>query len=176
MTSANPLVTPAATAPRPVPMAQPASNQPTHHHHPPDSPPPNGVCPGHAHETRPAPAPPANGSNNKKGKGKKAMDSSEASKLVAARISQLELDAAGEKDQEAEIGASSSSLLRFLQDCRGGYGWCTASGVQSRKGVCLRWNYTSTLEPYVKVTIAYPSRPGLRYSAKVLCHDGGSHS
>lgn len=34
------------------------------------------------------------------------MDSSEASKLVAARISQLELDAAGEKDQEAEIGAS----------------------------------------------------------------------
>jgi hypothetical protein len=35
------------------------------------------------------------------------MDSNEASKLVAARISQLELDAAGEKDQEAEIGASS---------------------------------------------------------------------
>lgn len=43
------------------------------------------------------------------------MDSSEASKLVAARISQLELDAAGEKDQEAEIGASSFLLspLRF---------------------------------------------------------------
>lgn len=35
------------------------------------------------------------------------MDNNEASKLVAARISQLELDAAGEKDQEAEIGASS---------------------------------------------------------------------
>lgn len=28
----------------------------------------------------------------------------EASKLIAAKISQLELDAAGEKDQEAEIG------------------------------------------------------------------------
>jgi len=71
----------------------------------------DGVCPGHPvdeSDTRPAPAPPApavNGSNNKKAKGKKAMDSSEASKLVAARISQLELDAAGEKDQEAEIGA-----------------------------------------------------------------------
>lgn len=35
------------------------------------------------------------------------MDSREEAKLVAARISQLELDAAGEKDQEAEIGASS---------------------------------------------------------------------
>jgi hypothetical protein len=31
-------------------------------------------------------------------------DNSEASKLIAAKISQLELDAAGEKDQEAEIG------------------------------------------------------------------------
>ena len=40
----------------------------------------------------------------KKGKGKKALDSSEASKLVAARISQLEVDTAAEKEQEAEIG------------------------------------------------------------------------
>ncbi|KAH8908942.1 hypothetical protein BR93DRAFT_926059 [Coniochaeta sp. PMI_546] len=106
MTSANPLVTSATTASRPAPMAQPATNQPPthHHHHPTESPATNGVCLGHAHDTRPAPAPPVNGSNlAKKGKGKKAMDSSEASKLVAARISQLELDAAGEKDQEAEI-------------------------------------------------------------------------
>lgn len=42
----------------------------------------------------------------KKGKGKKALDSSEASKLVAARISQLEVDTAAEKEQEAEIGTS----------------------------------------------------------------------
>lgn len=35
--------------------------------------------------------------------GKKAMDSSEASKLVAARISQLEVDNAAEREQEAEI-------------------------------------------------------------------------
>lgn len=41
----------------------------------------------------------------KKGKQKKATEPNEASKLIAARISQLELDAAGEKDQEAEIGA-----------------------------------------------------------------------
>lgn len=39
----------------------------------------------------------------KKAKGKKAMDSSEASRLLQARISQLEQDAAGEKDQELEI-------------------------------------------------------------------------
>ncbi|KAF4506751.1 hypothetical protein G6O67_006803 [Ophiocordyceps sinensis] len=41
----------------------------------------------------------------KKAKGKKAVDSSEASRLLQARISQLEQDAAGEKDQELEIGA-----------------------------------------------------------------------
>ncbi|KAF5123275.1 Alpha-taxilin [Metarhizium anisopliae] len=41
--------------------------------------------------------------SGKKGKGKKAIDSSEASRLLQARISQLEQDAAGEKDQELEI-------------------------------------------------------------------------
>lgn len=40
----------------------------------------------------------------KRGKGKQAMDSNEASRLLQARISQLEQDAAGEKDQELEIG------------------------------------------------------------------------
>ncbi|PFH57560.1 hypothetical protein XA68_14866 [Ophiocordyceps unilateralis] len=39
----------------------------------------------------------------KKAKGKTPMDSSEASRLLQARISQLEQDAAGEKDQELEI-------------------------------------------------------------------------
>ncbi|KAK3056122.1 hypothetical protein LTS18_011694, partial [Coniosporium uncinatum] len=47
----------------------------------------------------PAPAP-------KKGKGKKSTDPADASKQIAAKIAQLELDAAGEKDQEAEIEAS----------------------------------------------------------------------
>jgi len=47
----------------------------------------------------------AAGAASKKAKAKKAFDSSEASKLVAARISQLEVDTAAEKEQEAEIGA-----------------------------------------------------------------------
>ncbi|KAI5461626.1 myosin-like coiled-coil protein-domain-containing protein [Mariannaea sp. PMI_226] len=51
---------------------------------------------GHDH-AHPPPAP------TKKSKGKKAMDSNEASRLLQARISQLEQDAAGEKDQELEI-------------------------------------------------------------------------
>jgi hypothetical protein len=50
----------------------------------------------------PAPAAPA----NKKAKGKKdKYGPDEMSKALAAKISQLEQDAAGEKDQEAEIGA-----------------------------------------------------------------------
>ncbi|KAI8624337.1 myosin-like coiled-coil protein-domain-containing protein [Xylariaceae sp. FL1651] len=80
---------------------------------------PNGTA-SHAHDDpslpnghhipvqdpRPAPTPtPAMASNaaNKKAKGKKALDSTEASKLVAARISQLEVDTAAEREQEAEI-------------------------------------------------------------------------
>jgi predicted transcriptional regulator len=48
----------------------------------------------------PAPAPaPA-----KKGKGKKAADPSEQQKQIQAKIAQLELDQAGDKEQELEIG------------------------------------------------------------------------
>lgn len=47
----------------------------------------------------------------KKNKGKKAADPNETSKLLAAKISQLEQDAAGEKDQEVEIGTL------FYLDC-----------------------------------------------------------
>lgn len=46
----------------------------------------------------------ASGSTSKKSKGKKAADPVETSKLLAAKISQLEIDRAGEKDIEAEIG------------------------------------------------------------------------
>lgn len=42
--------------------------------------------------------------NAKKGKGKKAADPNETGKLLAAKINQLELDAAGDKEQELEIG------------------------------------------------------------------------
>ncbi|KAF2876457.1 myosin-like coiled-coil protein-domain-containing protein [Massariosphaeria phaeospora] len=40
----------------------------------------------------------------KKGKGKKAPDASEQQKQIQAKIAQLELDAAGDKEQELEIG------------------------------------------------------------------------
>ncbi|KAK3359406.1 myosin-like coiled-coil protein-domain-containing protein [Lasiosphaeria hispida] len=97
MSSANPLVTSATAAPRPAtPMANGVANQSM-----PDPASTNGH-PAHNHETRPAPTPPTNMAG-KKGKQKKAPEPNEASKLIAARISQLELDAAGEKDQEAEI-------------------------------------------------------------------------
>lgn len=49
-------------------------------------------------------------SMGKKGKQKKATDPTEASNLIAAKISQLESDAAGDKEQEAEIGW----LRRFI--------------------------------------------------------------
>jgi hypothetical protein len=67
----------------------------------------NGTIPSdhyHHHEHRPAPTPASAAIANKKAKSKKAMDSSEASKLVAARISQLEVDNAAEKEQQEEIG------------------------------------------------------------------------
>jgi hypothetical protein len=46
----------------------------------------------------PAPAP------TKKAKGKKAADPSEQQKQIQAKIAQLELDQAGDKEQELEIG------------------------------------------------------------------------
>lgn len=49
--------------------------------------------------------PPAPTPATKKSKGKKEKPGAdETSKLLAAKISQLEQDAAGEKDQELEIG------------------------------------------------------------------------
>lgn len=55
---------------------------------------------------------------SKKNKGKKVADPNETSKLLAAKISQLEQDAAGEKDQEAEIGASVFFRSVVLSFCR----------------------------------------------------------
>ncbi|KAI1862210.1 uncharacterized protein JN550_010366 [Neoarthrinium moseri] len=77
----------------PAPLAShPTTNGADHYHH------------QHAHhDHRPAPTPASVAAANKKNKNKKAMDSSEASKLVAARISQLEVDNAAEKEQQEEI-------------------------------------------------------------------------
>ncbi|KAI9724483.1 MAG: hypothetical protein M1812_000551 [Candelaria pacifica] len=83
---------------------------------------PNGSASVNAHgdlpsvdmnPSNPAPPPASAAPAPKKAKGKKAADPNETSKLLAAKISQLESDAAGEKDQEAEIGGYNSceSLL-----------------------------------------------------------------
>jgi hypothetical protein len=51
-----------------------------------------------------APAQHAAAPTAKKAKGKKAPDPSEQQKQIQAKIAQLELDAAGDKEQELEIG------------------------------------------------------------------------
>ncbi|KAL4998765.1 myosin-like coiled-coil protein-domain-containing protein [Aspergillus recurvatus] len=51
---------------------------------------------------------------SKKNKGKKVADPNETSKLLAAKISQLEQDAAGEKDQEQEIEREVKKATRDL--------------------------------------------------------------
>ncbi|KAL1974298.1 hypothetical protein VTN31DRAFT_4502 [Thermomyces dupontii] len=53
-------------------------------------------------------------SSSKKNKAKKVPDPTETSKLLAAKISQLEQDAAGEKDQEAEIEREVKKATRDL--------------------------------------------------------------
>lgn len=65
----------------------------------------NGHSHQHHHHHEPPQQQPALTGVSKKGKNRKAADPNEASKLIAAKISQLESDAAGEKDQEVEIGA-----------------------------------------------------------------------
>lgn len=107
MSEAETTMASATPAPQPAtPAANGTTNQQT-----PDSGQANG---NHAagNENRAAPAPPA-AASGKKGKQKKAPEPTEASKLIAQRISQLELDAAGEKDQEAEIGGCNSSPLNM---------------------------------------------------------------
>jgi hypothetical protein len=98
MSTANPLQTAAPANSR---VSNTANGGASHHHN--DSTATNGHH--HHHHEGTGPAPGSGTSASKKAKNKKATDPNEASKLIAAKISQLELDAAGEKDQEAEIGA-----------------------------------------------------------------------
>ena len=109
MTTANPTMASATPAPRP---ATPVANRPPNQQPPSDAAHANEhPAVNHAnHDNRPAPAPPT-AIPGKKGKQKKTPEPNEASKLIAQRISQLELDAAGEKDQEAEIGGCLPLLL-----------------------------------------------------------------
>lgn len=92
-----------ATAVNPTQTSLPPSSRASSNHPHPD-PYTNGHHHHHHHHDTGASHQLGSASTAKKGKQKKAPDNSEASKLIAAKISQLELDAAGEKDQEAEIG------------------------------------------------------------------------
>ena len=56
----------------------------------------------------------------KKTKGKKNADSNDTGKLLAAKINQLEIDAAGEKDQEAEIEREVKKANRDLTNLLSG--------------------------------------------------------
>jgi hypothetical protein len=101
MSAANPLQTPAPATTRASSTTggagghlhhDSALSNGHHHHH-------------HHHEIGGGAAHGGSANASKKSKPKsKPTDPNEASKLIAAKISQLELDAAGEKDQEAEIG------------------------------------------------------------------------
>ncbi|EGS17306.1 uncharacterized protein CTHT_0066270 [Thermochaetoides thermophila DSM 1495] len=75
-----------------------------------ESVPPNGQS-GAAQAVPAAAAP-----SGKKGKAKKMPEPSEASKLIAQRISQLEMDAALDKDQEAELEREVRKANRELQN------------------------------------------------------------
>ena len=63
-------------------------------------------------------APAGTAKSAKKTKAKKGVDPNETGKLLAAKINQLELDAAGEKDQEQEIGALDDLHIEMLLHSR----------------------------------------------------------
>lgn len=94
-----------STAVNPTPTSVPASSRPSsipaNHSHT-DSPYGNGHH--HHHHDVGSHQQPGAANAAKKSKQKKATDPNEASKLIAAKISQLELGAAEDKEQEAEIG------------------------------------------------------------------------
>jgi hypothetical protein len=64
------------------------------------------------HGSHPPPPPPPAGSKKSGGKNKKPLDPSEVQNLVASKISQLETDKAGEREEEAEIGAYAVGPMR----------------------------------------------------------------
>jgi hypothetical protein len=71
----------------------------------------NGTLPSMQPPT--PPAAPAGAAGSKKSKSKKAVDPNETGKLLAAKVKQLELDAAGEKDQELEIGGYMKTIAHL---------------------------------------------------------------
>lgn len=70
---------------------------------------------GHQHNHATGTSSNAASSLPKKGKAKKQADPDDAAKAVAARLAQLESNAADEKDQEAEIGGFALFFLKYFQ-------------------------------------------------------------
>lgn len=68
---------------------------------------------GPLQDTRPAPPPPAMAAQ-KKGRQKKAAEGNDTSKLVAQKIAELELNQAGEKGENEELGRCTTLLVFFL--------------------------------------------------------------
>ena len=66
----------------------------------------NGMAPGASSASAVVSSSAKTVTGKKANKARKPTDPSETEKLLAAKINQLELDAAGEKDQEQEIGKS----------------------------------------------------------------------
>ena len=72
----------------------------------------------------------------KKAKAKKGVDPNETGKLLAAKINQLEIDAAGEKDQEQEIGMansfqrSDSEWYQHVRTC-----WCREKRLSTEQNI-----------------------------------------
>lgn len=92
-----PAARPPPTNPHQLHNESPYTNGHHHHHH---------DVGGHSNSA----------SNAKKGNKKKPTDPSEASNLIQAKISQLESDAAGDKEQEAEIGWFAPSWYIHLHE------------------------------------------------------------
>jgi len=89
------------------------------------------------HAPTPAPA--------KKGKGKKAADPTEQQKQIQAKIAQLEQDAAGDKEQELEIGALTPSPGRCGKSGAGtGQLSCPRTSAHEVLGGLLRRRFPST--------------------------------
>jgi hypothetical protein len=134
-------------------------------HPAPDSPYANGHHHHHHHDAG-AGHLPGSVSMAKKGKQKKVADNSEASKLIAAKISQLELDAAGEKDQEAEIGGFGFFPFPVPQEtlARKWHGSSKLSGVNREP--TLGWPAAASLELDTQLS---PRCPLSLLAASIAC-------
>jgi len=143
-----------------VPASSRASTIAANHAHP-DSPYTNGYH--HHHHDAGSSQQSSSANATKKGKQKKATDPNEASKLIAAKISQLETDAAGEKDQEAEIGWFCPFDFVGCKHIRRMMGSVFIARFQ-KFGCCILLSKSSlSLEFTILYFLPFPTRPALLF-------------